>query len=95
MKREEIQAGIVDVARHHLGFTGDFDPHLRLVEELGFDSLKLLTLAAEVENHFRVTLEPDEEAGIATLGDLLAVLQAKRPETELADAQLVVTRLPD
>ena len=95
MRREEIQRGIADVARQHLGFSGEFDPRLRLVEDLGFDSLKLLTLAAEVENHFRVTLEPDEEAGIATLGDLLAVLQAKLPDTGLAGTPLAATQLPD
>jgi len=79
MKREAIESGIVAVARQHLGFTGEFDPRLRLVEDLGFDSLKLLTLAAEIENRFRVTLEPDEEATIATLGDLVALLEGKLP----------------
>jgi len=79
VKREEIVDGIVAVARQHLGFAGAFDPRLRLVEDLGFDSLKLLTLAAEVENRFRVTLDPDEEAGIATLGDLVALLETKLP----------------
>jgi acyl carrier protein len=91
----EIAAGIAVVARDHLGFAGEFDPRLRLVEDLGFDSLKLLTLAAEIENHFRVTLEPDEEAGIATLGDLLAVLEAKLPPTELAGAEQAATPFPD
>ncbi len=80
MKRAEIEAGIEAVAREHLGFAGRFDPRLRLVEDLEFDSLKLLTLAAEIENRFRVMLDPDEEAAIATLGDLVALL-----ETKLAD----------
>ena len=79
MKRQEIVAGITAVAREHLGYSGEFEPGLRLVEDLGFDSLKLLTLAAEIENRFRVTLEPDEEAGIATLGDLLKLLETKLP----------------
>lgn len=85
MTRAEIEAGIAAVAREHLGYTGAFDPSLRLVEDLGFDSLKLLTLAAEVENRFRVTLEPDEEAAIATLGDLLEVLAAKLDDVTLTD----------
>jgi len=71
--------GIVTVARQHLGFEGSYDSRLRLVEDLGFDSLKLLTLAAEIENHFRVRLDPDEEAGVATLGDLVDLLEAKLP----------------
>jgi acyl carrier protein len=79
VKRAEIESGIVAVARQHLGFTGEFDARLRLVEDLGFDSLKLLTLAAEIENRFRVTLDPDEEATIATLGDLVALLELKLP----------------
>lgn len=84
MTGAEIEAGIVEVASQHLGYAGEFDARLRLVEDLGFDSLKLLTLAAEVENRFRVTLEPDEEAGIATLGDLLALLQTKLPDRQPA-----------
>ncbi len=83
--RAEVEAGIVAVARQHLGYAGEFDPRLRLVEDLGFDSLKLLTLAAEVENHFRLTLEPGEEAGIATLGDLLELLHGKLDDATLAD----------
>ena len=79
MRRAEIESGIAAVAREHLGFTGAFDPRLRLVEDLGFDSLKLLTLAAEIENHFRITLDPDEEARLATLGDLVAILETKLP----------------
>lgn len=85
MTRGEIEAGIAAVAREHLGFAGRFDPALRLVEDLGFDSLKLLTLAAEIENRFRVTLEPDEEAGISTLGDLLELLAEKLDDVTLTD----------
>jgi acyl carrier protein len=94
MTAAEIEAGIAAVAREHLGFSGEFDPRLRLVEDLGFDSLKLLTLAAEIENRFRVTLEPDEEAGIATLGDLLAILQEKLSDTKLSDTKLSVPKFP-
>ena len=73
LTRQEILAGIAEVARIHLGWDGPLDPELRLVEDLELDSIKSLTLALEVENHFRVCL--DEEAGIVTVGDLVRVVE--------------------
>lgn len=76
-RRAEILSGIAAVAREHLGHTGALDPEARLVEDLGFDSLKLMTLAAEVENRFRVALDADDDAAIATIGDLAERLERK------------------
>jgi acyl carrier protein len=69
----DVLAGIAEVARKHLGWEGRLSPELRLVEDLELDSLKMLTLALEVENHFRVCLDP--EAGIETVGDLVAAIR--------------------
>lgn len=77
MTRAEILAGIAEVARRHLGRGAPLEPGQRLVEDLGLDSLGLLTLAAEVENHFRVALDPEDEARIATVGDLVDILAGK------------------
>ncbi len=77
MTRDEILAGVAAVAREHLHLTVEVSPAARLVEDLGCDSLKLLTLAAEVENRFQVVLEPEDEARIATVDDLIAVLARK------------------
>ncbi len=77
MNDEAILAGIADVARVHLGWEGIVTPDLRLVEDLRLDSIRLLTLAAEVENRFRVLLDEADEAGIATVGDLIAVVRRK------------------
>ena len=68
-----IVDGIAEVARQHLGWKGELRPEMRLVEDLELDSLKTLTLALEVENHFRVCL--DEETEILTIGDLAAVIR--------------------
>jgi acyl carrier protein len=76
-RRAEILSGIAAVAREHLGHTGALDPKARLVEDLGFDSLKLLTLAAEVENRFRVALDAEDDAAISTIGDLAERLERK------------------
>ncbi len=73
LTRQEILDGIAEVARIHLGWEEPLNSELRLVEDLELDSIKSLTLALEVENHFRVCL--DEEAGIFTVGDLVRVVE--------------------
>ena len=70
---EEVLDGIAEVARRHLDWTGELGFAQRLVEDLELDSLKSLTLALEVENHFRVCL--DEDAEIVTVGDLVKTIR--------------------
>lgn len=78
MTRAEILAGIAQVARDELELDPEtVRPEARLVEDLGLDSLRLLTLAAEVENRFRVALEPEDDASIVTVGDLVAALERR------------------
>ncbi len=71
MTPAEILAAIEEVARVHIGFTGSLRPEMRMVEDLELDSLKALTLALEVENRFRICLDPALEATIETVGDLV------------------------
>ena len=61
MTDEGILSGIAEVARAHLGWEGILTPDLRLVEDLRLDSIRLLTLAAEVENRFRVLLDEADD----------------------------------
>lgn len=76
----EILAGIASVAAAHLDLRRPIEPRARLVEDLELDSLQLMTLAAEVENHFRVVLDPDDEEAIATVQDLVRVVGSKLGE---------------
>ena len=75
MTDAEILAGIAAVAREHLDWTGELRPEMRLVEELQLDSLKLLTLAVEVENRFRICLDEADETAIVTVADLVAAIR--------------------
>lgn len=77
MNDDEILAGIRAVAREHLGHAGELAPRMRLVEDLELDSIRLLTLAVEVENRFRVRLDEADEAAIETVGDLVAAVRRK------------------
>ncbi len=77
MGHDDILGAIVETARERLGWTGPVQLGMRLVEDLRLDSLKLLTLAIEVENRFRIRLSEEDEAGIVTVGDLVAAVEAK------------------
>ena len=77
MTREEILRGVGEVAREHLGFDGRLAPEMDLVEDLSLDSIRLLTLAVEVENRFRICLDEQDEAGITTVGDLVTAVAGK------------------
>jgi acyl carrier protein len=72
----EVREALATIARG-MGYAGPLGPELRLAEDLGLDSVGLLTLAVEVEDHFRVCLDAEEEAAIRTVGDLERVLVAK------------------
>jgi acyl carrier protein len=75
--RAEILAAIGQVAHEVLQHEGPIEPHLRLVEDLELDSLQLFTLAVEVENRFRVRLDPPDEERIRTVGDLATIVAEK------------------
>ncbi len=70
----EILDGIAAIAREHLGWEGELDPSMRLAD-LELDSLKSLTLVVEVENRFRVCLDPESEAAIGSVGDLVTTVR--------------------
>lgn len=78
--RARLLAEIADIAREKVGWAGPASPELRLVEDLALDSLRLLTLAVEVEDHFRISLEEEDEAEIETLGDLADTVARKLAE---------------
>ncbi|HEX9670181.1 MAG TPA: acyl carrier protein [Thermoanaerobaculia bacterium] len=77
MTRAAILEGIAEVARRHLDWHGAVTPAMRLVEDLRLDSIRLLTLAAEVENRFRVILDEEDELRLETVGDLVDLLAVK------------------
>ncbi len=77
MNDAAVLAGIAEVARRHLGWEESLTPDMRLVEDLRLDSVRLLTLAMEVENRFRVRLDELDEGAIETVGDLVATVRRK------------------
>jgi acyl carrier protein len=73
----EILDGIVAVARRHLDLVRPIGFDTRLAEDLELDSIQLLTLAVEVENRFQVCLDPEADASIATVRDLVDAVRGR------------------
>ena len=81
MSGEEILAAVAALARDKLGYEGELVGAMRLVEDLELDSIRLMTLAMEVEDRFRICLDEDDEAAIVTVADLVAAVGRKLERT--------------
>lgn len=77
MTSDEILAAIAELARTKLDFQGPLRREMRLVEDLELDSIRLMTLAMEIEDHFRIAIDEAEEDSILTVADLIAVVEHK------------------
>ncbi len=77
MSEADILDGIAEVARLHLGWDGPLAVDMRLVEDLRLDSIRLLTLAMEVENRFCILLDELDEGAVETVGDLVSIVRRK------------------
>ncbi len=77
MSDEDILAGIRRVASEHLAYEGDILPDTLLAPTLELDSIRMLTLVVELENHFTICLEEGDEEGIETVSDLVAVVRGR------------------
>lgn len=80
MTESEILDGIRHVARVHLRVRQPIDRDTDLVQVLQLDSLRMLTLVAELENRFAVSLQEGDERGLVRVGDLVAVVQRRLAE---------------
>lgn len=67
------------IAAATLGHSGALEEGMTLVEVLRLDSVRRLTLVVEVENHFELMLEPEDEAKLVTVGDLVRLIAEKSP----------------
>lgn len=74
----EILVAIRQLAAKELDVTGELGPESRLIEDLGLDSLRLLTLAVAVEDTFGICLDEEDEASLETVGDLMTVIEHKK-----------------
>ncbi|MCB1326473.1 MAG: acyl carrier protein [Spirochaetales bacterium] len=81
----ELDAGAIEVVvrrvlQEHCGVDRAFDVRARLAEDLGLDSVGLLTLALEVENHYQMALGEEPDQAPRTVSDVIALVQMRLRE---------------
>lgn len=54
----------------------------RLRDDLDLSSLQAVTLIMDLEDEFGVVIEDEEIEGLATVGDVVAIIQAKQGEAD-------------
>jgi len=55
--------------------TVNITKNTRLVEDLELESIALLTLITELENHYQEVFEINEESEMATVGDIVQYIE--------------------
>lgn len=85
MKRAGILDVVRGVVRRDLACEQPVEEASDLLGDLQLDSLQRLTLAVELENHFELCFDPEDEEGLATIGDVVDLIE--RQLAEVADAE--------
>jgi acyl carrier protein len=80
MTSTQIMEGLRLVAQEHLEYEGQLDPGASIIEVLELDSLRMLTLVVEVENHFKICLEEGDEEELVTTSDLVGLIRRRLDE---------------
>jgi len=76
--REVIRQTLVEFMEADIGekFT-DLHDDKKLREELGLDSVDVVSIVSQIERHFRIRLSQQELEKLVRVGDLLDLMMAK------------------
>ena len=81
MSQKDIQDAIATILRRDCGIEREtISPEHRLQEDLGLDSMGLLNLALEVENHFEVFLDEAADNPPESIGDIINLVMIRLEE---------------
>lgn len=82
----QIQSEVIRILREFCGLDDKpVEGHHRLQEELGLDSVQLLSLALEVENKFQIMLDESPESPPRTVNDVVDLVAQRLAELEHDD----------
>ena len=80
--RESIRQTLIELMESDIGekFTNLADEQ-KLREELGLDSVDVVSIVSQIERHFRIRLSQQELEKLVRVGDLLDLIVAKTSQT--------------
>ena len=87
--REQIRNSLIEIIESDMGENYDHvTDDMTLREQLGLDSVDVVSIVSQVERRFRIRLTHEELEGLLTVGDVLTLLQQKlsgdQPQTAAA-----------
>ena len=74
---ESVLTEIRQIVERELEIARDVSPTDRLVQDLGLDSMTLITLAVALEDRFQILLSDEEATRIETVGELARCIVAR------------------
>jgi acyl carrier protein len=83
--REEIRQTLMKLFEAETGESIDsLTDDQNMAEQLGLDSVDMVSLIMQLERHFKIRLSHEELAGAAQVGRLLDIVQQKLSEPKVA-----------
>jgi acyl carrier protein len=84
MTDRQILEGVRTVMRERVGVTVPVGPQTDVLRDLKLDSIQLLTLVVELENHFQICFDPGDEQGISTVESVVRLIGERLEREEAA-----------
>ena len=80
MSRADIFEGVQGVVREHLKAAPAITLDTDIQRDLRLDSIQRLTLVVELENHFLICFDPEDELGLETFDDVVSLIHRRLEE---------------
>lgn len=85
--RAAIQSTLIELLEADTGEKyPDLDDSKKLREELGLDSVDVVSIVSQIERQYRIRMTHQELEKLVTVGDVLNLLEAKLAEPPQASA---------
>ena len=82
-ERAQIRQTLIDLIEDDMGEKYDnLEDSTTLREQLGLDSVDVVSIVSQIERHFRIRLSHQELENLQTVGDVLNLLEAKVNQSE-------------